>query len=437
MHKIWIISKREYLAMVRTKTFIVTIVLMPLLMLGGILAQEFLEGRIDISDKHVVVIDPTGRLMPGMQATAERRNLYEVFDKKSGHQVSSKFVLESGSNKPLTDEEHLALSERVRKGELFAFLEIYPDILEQRELGRLETKAVVYSESLGAGSLRRWVFLSVNAALQSVRLAEAGIDAMVVMQAMAPVDVENLGLSTRTSDGKIKRANKASRKVAQLVPFAILMLMFMTIMIVANPMLQSVIEEKQQRIAEVLLGSAQPFDIMMGKLLGNVGVALTLLVVYGFGGVFWASRYDMLEIMPLHLAGWILAYEVLAVMLYGSVFIAIGAAVSEQREAQSLLTPVVMVMIFPLMVWFEILREPMGGFATWLSLFPPATPMLMPMRLCATSAVPLWQPLLGIAIVLLSTLATVWAAGRVFRIGILAQGKAPKPRELIRWILRG
>ena len=99
--------------------------------------------------------------------------------------------------------------------------------------------------------------------------------------------------------------------------------------------------------------------------------------------------------------------------------------------------PVMIMVVFPLMVWINVLQEPLSSFAAWVSLFPPATPMLMLLRLAASPMVPLWQPILGMALTLATTLAAAYAAGRVFRIGLLVQGKAPKLSELAGWIIRG
>jgi ABC-2 type transport system permease protein len=107
------------------------------------------------------------------------------------------------------------------------------------------------------------------------------------------------------------------------------------------------------------------------------------------------------------------------------------------KEAQNYMTPIMLILVLPMMVWFNILREPLGKFATAVSLFPPCTPMLMVMRMAATRTLPTWQPIVGAAIVLLTVVFCVWAAGRIFRIGLLAQGKAPKPSELVRWIISG
>ena len=141
--------------------------------------------------------------------------------------------------------------------------------------------------------------------------------------------------------------------------------------------------------------------------------------------------------VPLRLVPWFIVFQVLAVLLFGSIFMAIGAAVNQMKEAQGLLLPAWLVFMYPLFVWFQVVREPNGSFATWLSLVPPGVPLMMVLRIGADRAVPLWQPLLGVAIMVAFTLAVVAAAGRVFRIGILAQGKTPTLIELARWAWRG
>jgi len=192
-----------------------------------------------------------------------------------------------------------------------------------------------------------------------------------------------------------------------------------------------------QRIAEVLLGSVSPTQLMMGKLFGTVGVSLTIVVMYLAGG-YAAMKYSGFgDYFPPGLAIWFVLYTALAVLLYGSVFSAIGAAVSDLKEAQSLLTPVMLVLVAPMFVWLNVLKEPSSTFSIVASLIPPATPMLMIMRQAVPPYVPIWQPLLGIALVLLTTLFCVWAAGRIFRVGILMQGRGAKVGEMLRWIWSG
>jgi ABC-type Na+ efflux pump permease subunit len=176
---------------------------------------------------------------------------------------------------------------------------------------------------------------------------------------------------------------------------------------------------------------------MMGKLIGTVGVSLTLATLY-MGGAFYAlyqTGYG--HLFPAHLVWWFVTFQCLAVLLYGSLFIAIGAAVSDLKESQNMLMPVMIIVVAPMFVWLNVIREPSATFSIVASLIPTATPMLMLMRQAVPPGVPLWQPLLGIVLVLATTGACVFVAGRIFRVGLLMQGKGASIGEMMRWVVRG
>ena len=216
-----------------------------------------------------------------------------------------------------------------------------------------------------------------------------------------------------------------------------MMLMLMVVMVGASPLVQSVLEEKMQRIAEVLLGSIPPFQLMMGKLLGTVGVSLTISAVY-LGGTYAALSYlGYANFFPTHLLVWFIVYQALAVLMFGAVFIAVGAAVSDLKESQSMLMPVMVLIMAPFFVWTSVLKAPTATFSVVVSLIPPATPMLMLLRQGIPPGVPIWQPIVGVLGVLLTTVVIIFAAGRIFRVGILMQGKGAKFSEMLRWALRG
>jgi ABC-2 type transport system permease protein len=211
----------------------------------------------------------------------------------------------------------------------------------------------------------------------------------------------------------------------------------MLVLMTATPLMQGVVEEKMQRIAEVLLGSVSPFGLMLGKLLGMTAVSLTIACVYLGGGYWAAHRYGMAEHAPWGLLAWFVLFQTLAALTYGSLFIAVGAACTDMRETQNLLWPVMLLASLPMFVLASVLREPNSGVVTALSLFPFATPMLMIARQAVPPGVPWWQPVAGAAGMLLTTLLCVWAAGRVFRVGILLMGKGASPAEIARWVFRG
>ncbi len=216
-----------------------------------------------------------------------------------------------------------------------------------------------------------------------------------------------------------------------------MMLMFMVVMGSAAPLMNSVLEEKMHRIAEVLLSSIPPFQLMLGKLLGTVAVALTTGGVYLLGAYLALKRAGYVQYFPWDQVCWFVAFLALAVLMFGSIFIAIGASVTDMKEAQSMMTPVMLLLISPMFVWFNVVREPNSTMALAMSLIPPMTPMLMIVRQTVPPGVPIWQPLSGIVLVLTATTLCVFAAGRIFRVGMLMQGKGAKVSEMLRWAIRG
>ncbi len=128
-------------------------------------------------------------------------------------------------------------------------------------------------------------------------------------------------------------------------------------------------------------------------------------------------------------------FLVLAILLFGSLFMAVGAACSELKDAQSLMMPVILLTTFPVMIWPAIVKDPASPLSVGLSLFPPASPYLMLMRIGMRPAPPAWQVGLSIVGTTLTAIACIWGAGKVFRTGLLMQGKAPSFREMARWVM--
>ncbi len=443
MHKVIVVAVREYFAAVKSKAFVITLVLMPVFMSLGIVAQVIFEDKVDTTTKKLAVIDRSGELYDDMEEAAERRNAKAIFEKdeetgqRTSKQLLPRFVLEqvdpSGRDR---DELLLDLSRRIREGDLFAFAEIRADALDPAA-DKTEPVIKYYSNSPTYFDLRRWLQGTVTEAVQEWRFSKTGLDAEKVAWATRPSDLEHFGLvALDEATGEIG-ADKVDEAASFLIPVFLLMLMFMVIIVGASPLIQSVLEEKTQRIAEVLLAAVTPFQWMMGKLVGMVGVSITIVLVYMLGGLVMADRYQVMDHVPFHLLGWFLAYLALAVTMFGAVFIAAGAACSDHREAQSAVMPVMVLIILPMMVWMNVVREPQSLFSIVVSLFPPATPMLMMVRQAVPPGIPIWQPILGVGLVVLTTVLCVFAASRIFRVGILMQGKGASVRDMMRWVVSG
>jgi ABC-type Na+ efflux pump permease subunit len=255
---------------------------------------------------------------------------------------------------------------------------------------------------------------------------------------LKPVILDAKGLSKRdAATGKITDASDQGVIAAILVPIILMMLMFMVVMMTATPLMQSVVEEKMQRIAEVLLGSVRPFELMMGKLIGMMAVSLTITAVY-LGGAYWAARhFGFAEYISLDILLWFLVFQMMADLMFGSLFIAVGAACTDMKETQNLLLPIMLLICVPLFLLGNVIQDPGSPVVRGLSFFPFATPNLMIVRLALQPGLPWWEPVLGVVLVLAATVFCVYAAGRIFRVGILIQGKGAKIGEMLKWVVRG
>ncbi len=438
MRKVLRFAAREYIAAVKTKGFIIGLVLAPLMMGGSLIAFMLLKDRVDTTDKYIAVIDRSGVIAPALIEAAEHRNAKEIFEEGTGKKIRPAYFFERVEpNKDDPKAQHLALSDRVRKGELYAFLDIGPRVVhpeEDREAFRIS----YYAKNAAMDDVRNWISWPVNNELRRLRLADAGIKESDVRDLFSWISVDGMGLlSVDESTGNIEDARKANPIEALVIPIVIMMLMLLMIMMSVPGMLQSVMEEKTQRIAEVLLGSIKPFEFMTGKLLSGIAVSLTSSAVYIVGAVIAVKYMGYEEYVPFDVLPWFVVYMLLAIVMFGAISAALGATCSEAKDAQSLSFPLILPAIFPMFIYFPVVKEPLSSFATWTSLIPPFTPLLMVLRLCTPGSVPTWQPYVGLVGVLLCTLFFVWAGGRIFRVAILMQGTPPKLANIVRWAIRG
>jgi ABC-2 type transport system permease protein len=453
MRKILVIAVREYLASVRSKSFIIGLALMPLLMGAGFAAQILLKDQVDLKDKHFAIIDHTaGQSFVGViQASAEARNQI-VAGTNGAKQLGPRFLLEDATTDGAVQELRYRLSERVRRGELVGILEIGPEVVTPpagaksmaagNPFASLPAEAEPYSLRYQTNrpsyqDFAKWAEAKMTEEVVKRRASAAGMDTKQLPAVLQAVPLSYKGLTTRNAQGELRDGDDQNPVVAILLPGGLIALMFMLILLGAAPLLQGVIEEKMQRIAEVLLGSVSPFGLMMGKLIGMVGVSLTLGSIYLAGAYVAARQYGYAEYLPGDVIAWFLLYQVLAVCMFGSLYAAVGAACTDMKEAQAMLTPITLVAIVPMFIWVNVVREPTSTFALIASLIPPATPTLMLVRQAVPPGIPVWQPICGVVLMVATTLLCVYAAGRIFRVGILMQGKGARFADLVRWVIRG
>jgi ABC-2 type transport system permease protein len=435
MSRVLIVARTEFLTLVRTKAFIIGLLMVPVFVLLSIAFQLFAARHADTGDHALAVVDRTGVLYDTLAAAAEDHNAQGV--SSTGTRTGPRFLLSRVDPDDVPPAELAArLSDRVRRHELFAFVEIPAGVLAASASDDAAEQLDYYTETPSYSALPDWIRETVGPAVTSRRLKTASVDPDLVKALTRPTRVTTLGLVQRNADGSISEAKKTDALQTFVVPFAMVYLLFLSVMASAPQLLTAIIEEKLSRISEVLIASITPFQLMVGKLVGVASVCALLAILYLAGGVYVLLSTGHFSAIQPALLGWFAVFLLCAVLMYGSVFIAIGSACSDIKDSQSMMQPIIIVLVLPLIAAPVILQAPGSTLAVVLSLIPTATPFLMLLRLAMTPPPPLWQAWLSVGLTLGTALFCVWAAGRIFRIGLLMQGKPPNLPELLRWIRR-
>jgi ABC-type Na+ efflux pump permease subunit len=308
----------------------------------------------------------------------------------------------------------------VRAQDIFAFVELPAGLIGNEPDARIR----YYSGAPAYRELPDWLQRAVLTEVVKRRFQQAHVSPLVVATLLKPIAVEQLGLLGRTAEGGVRAAVEVDGIRTVGIPLGFMFLLFLIVVMTTPQLLNSVLEEKMSRISEVLLGAVTPFELMLGKLLASTAVSAVMTLVYLIGGAWAAHRWGYLDAIDPRLS----------VLAYGAMFIAIGSACSDLRDAQNLMTPAMMMLMIPALTWTLVVKAPQSAFSVGASLFPPATPFLMLLRLALPERPPGWQVALGVGLTLAATTLVVWAAGRIVRVGLLMQGKAVRLGELWQWI---
>lgn len=431
MSKVITIAVAELEQAVRSRAFLLGLLAVPLLMALAFGIQA-LTARRDTSERTFAIVDRTGVVGPALIEAARAHNAEET--SPTGRRLGPSFLPElvpaDGQD---ADATRLALSERVRRTDLFAFVEIPADVLAPAS-GAEAPRLQYYTEYPTYQALPDWLRREVSRAVADRRLAKLGADPAETRRLLEPVPMDRKGLVARTADGKVSVAEKVDAVRAFAMPAIAMFMLFGLVMSSAPQLLNSVIEEKTSRISEVLLGSVSAFHLMLGKLLGSVAVTMVLAVIYVGGGLLLAAQADYFGLIRWSLLPWFALFLVIAVFLYGAMFIAIGAACSEVKDAQGMMMPALILAMFPIFLWLQVAQNPDSAMSVGFSLFPFAAPYLMLLRIAIPPGPPAWQVALAVAGSVAATAAMVYAAGRILRVGLLMQGKTANYRDMLRWI---
>lgn len=449
------IARREFSATVMTKGFLIGLLVMPLMIGALIVVMPFLikeqSPRIEGS---VAIHDPTGQVLErarehlAPQAFAQRRvDMQRRLDAVlpgavrglaagSGEDAMQAAMEQAlGAVPTLTldaldsaDALEAAKTALRESDNALAVVAIAPDAVTAGEDG-LGTYELFVRKKLD-DRLMNEVRDALATSIVDARLAARDLDAREVRQL---VRVPRVTPRTVGEDGE-KSANEIA---SRLLPMAFMALIVIAVMTGGQQLMTSTIEEKSSRVVEVLLSAVSPTELMAGKILGQMGVAALMLALYGGLGILALLSFAAIGLLDPWLLFYLAVFFLIAFVVLAALMSAIGAAVNELREAQTLLTPVMLVVMLPMMLWLPISRDPNSMFATVLSLLPPVNPFVMMLRLGSSTPPPTWQVWLSIGIGVASMAAAVWFAGKVFRIGLLMHGKPPSFATLLRWARMG
>jgi ABC-2 type transport system permease protein len=424
------IAKTEFLALVKTKFFILSVLLVPVMIGASVGFQVLAQKRLDKEDRAIAVIDHTGVLFAPLVRAAEEH----VKDGGSSDGTPGpRFVLRSVDLAGRSAEDvKLDLSGQVKSKVLFAYVEIPAAVLDPNAASDLSID--YYTETPSYDDLPKWLQRTLSLEITRQRFQRASVDPDLAAKLSRATQVSTLGLLARSADGTVRPARKANQLETLALPFGMMYILFVAVMMNAPHMMTAVVEEKMSRISEVLLASASPFQILAGKLIGITAVSVALSAVYLGGGAYVAISFGQWGLVQPVLLGWFLVFLICAVLMFGSVFLAIGASSSDLKDAQSMMQPAMFFLLIPIFLSTVIIRSPSSMVSVVSSMIPTATPFLMLMRLALTPPPPMWQVLLSLALTMGTTVLFIWTAGKIFRIGLLMQGKPPNLPELWKWI---
>lgn len=443
MSKTRVIAWREYLSAVRTKGFIVGIVLMPLLMGGGLILQRLTQNIVDLSPRVCEVIDrtPGQQLLPLLQTASDQYNANEIIDRNTHEKVKPPLefrAVNAGGDAASLDKARLAVADDIRQGRALASLEIGVHALVPpvKKAGDDADAEIYYSTNRPTYTeLRDFIQQTLQPRVLGDRLRQDPAT-IAAITGLGPI-ILTRGMPSLDAAGKLTYESKENQLVQVFLPLVMVVVMLVVVLVGASPLTTNIIEEKQLRIAEVLLGSVTPFQLMMGKLVGGVATSLSLGAIYVIGAALAAWRLDVLHLIPPVMVVWFVIFTVIASLMYGSLFVVAGAAATNIKEAQALVTPLMLIVVMPMFLVGPLLNEPHGVVGLVGTFFPTSAPIVTMMRLSIPPAIPWWQPVGAIVSSSLLTAVLVWLAGRVFRAGFLLTGRPASIKEIFGWLIRG
>jgi ABC-2 type transport system permease protein len=434
--KLLAVIKREYLQQVRNKAFWISTFLIPTLGLVFVFVNVMLAQSM-VAKGRIGIIDLSGRLYAPLVAEQQvKADSDDETSPEKAEKSSKKIPTKIEFFKGEATTETLAgvrtkLNEDVQKEKIKSYVILQPDALKT---GKAEWRAQSVKADI---VMREMVANLLSRAATKERLKDRGVDPAVYDAARVRVNLdphEAKAIESETS-------KNAGFNLA--VSGIFFFLIYISIFIYGGFIMRGVLEEKNNRIVEVIISSVRPTDLMLGKILGVGCVGLTQYSIWGGiaviltlpGVVGMMGMSEGLPPIPLLTVAAFIVFFLLGYFLYASLYAALAAPFNTEQEAQQFVLIPSMMLVLASTTWFFVFNSPNGRLAQVLSIFPFTAPLLMFMRI-SVQPPPLWQVALSISILLVSIWAMAWFAGRVYRVGILMYGKKPTLPEIVRWALR-
>lgn len=435
MNKIGIIIAREVNERVRKKSFIITTILMPLLMIGLMAAPTLMMLFAKGDTKTLVVLDESGVIASQL----------------------------SGDKELIFSPEECTLEQARSREDVFGVLWIGADIVDNPKNAKL------YTNSSSSMSLESNISSQMERIIEQERLKRYQIENLeqIIEDVKASVTLTTYRNDLQ-EEGKEEEATSSG--VAYMLGLVLGMMLYMFLMIYGSMVMTSVIEEKGSRVLDVLVSSVKPFELMLGKILGVASVAVLQIAIWAVlvcglsatvlpalmpedmmqtvaaveAGTMTSAQAgmdaDMLSAValatdPVRLVMmfvWLLLFLVGGFLFYSAMFAAVGSAVDSIQDANQLQTPITVPIILALILAMSVFNDPDSSLAFWGSIVPFTSPVVMMARI--PFGIPTWQIILSLVTLYISVVGMAWVAGKIYRVGVFMHGKKPTFKELLSWI---
>jgi ABC-2 type transport system permease protein len=421
MHKTWLIFKREYLTRVRSKGFVIATIAIPLLTVSIMGGSIYLAVRQNTRSMKIAILDQAG----GFADSIAGGLIKKLPNGKPAFEVVKKIELPADEAKVRRE-----LLEEVNSGDLDAYLVMSKD-------GAAAKTVEFHARNTGDFTLQGTLARAVSDSVIERRLTDQHIRVDDLDKLLRGVEVKVVRV---TKEGEAEEKGQTF-----VVGFILMMLLYTMLVMYGIVTMRSVLEEKTTRIVEILISAATPFQLLAGKITGVAAVAFTQYSIWIGTTVLVGTYYGTLASaysggaskFSFHIPALVLiasvTYFLLGYFLYASIYAAIGAAASNEQDAQQMQLPATLPLIICVVIFNVILRDPGSTTSFVLSEIPFFSPILMLLRI-AVQTPPLWQIGLSVALMIISILGVIYFSSRIYRVGILMYGKRPSLVEILRWV---